>query len=123
MIYKQVTKKRAARDPIAPCAENTPGVLMEHFDLDTPYEDGEEIMIYRGLFEAAKEAAASAGWAFRSYSSRKTPGSRSDYIKRNIRHFPTLLLYRDGAELGRNTVIQNTVPGILSWGHKLLGDG
>jgi hypothetical protein len=48
VIYRQITKKRAAPDPNAPCAENTPGVLMEHFDLSTPYEDGEEVIIYGG---------------------------------------------------------------------------
>lgn len=121
IYYRQITKNRAAPDPHAPCAENTPGVLLEHFDFSTPYEDGEESIIYRGLYEAAKEAAAIAGWAFRSYTSRETPGSDADYIKRNIRHFPTLILFRDGVELGRHTYVHNTVPGILFWGNTLLG--
>jgi hypothetical protein len=119
--FRQTTKKRTAPDPNAPCAENTTGVLMEHFDLSTPYEDGEEVIIYGRLYETAKETAASAGWAFRSYSSHETPGCDADYIKRNIRQFPTLILFRDGVELGRHTAIINTVAGILFWAKTLLG--
>ncbi|MDP3851343.1 MAG: hypothetical protein Q8Q59_12620 [Luteolibacter sp.] len=104
-----------------PRPETNPGVFIEHFDFSPPYGDGRDGVIYRRLYEAAKEAATIEGWSFRSYSVVATPGSDVDWIARQIRHFPTLILYRDGVELGRHTAIVNTVPGILFWTKKLLG--
>ncbi len=104
-----------------PRPETTPGVFLEHFDLSWPLRDGADGIIYGYLFRAAMEAAAAAGWTFRSYSSVETPGTDDDWIRRQIRAFPTLILFRDGVELGRHTAIINTVQGIQLWGNKLLG--
>ena len=103
------------------CPENTPGVFIEHFELFPPTGDGRDSIIYSKLYDAAKEAAGSAGWTFRSYSAAATPGTHDDWVARQIRHFPTLILFRDGVELGRHTAIYNTVPGIICWAYKLLG--
>lgn len=104
-----------------PRPENTPGVFIEHFDLSWPIGDGRDGIVYRHLYETAKEATAREGWTFRSYSDVATPGTRADWVARQIRHFPTLILYRDGVELGRHTAIINTLQGILCWAKKLLG--
>lgn len=58
---------------------------------------------------------------FRSYSSTEMPGTMEDYRHRQVRAFPTLILYLDGVELGRHTYVYNTVQGILDWGNQLLG--
>lgn len=101
--------------------ETTPGVFLEHFDLSPPIDDSREWIIYDHLFRTAREAADIAGWTFRSYSSRETPGTDEDFLGREIRSFPTLILFRDGAELGRHTAVANSVEGIKTWGNVLLG--
>lgn len=58
---------------------------------------------------------------FRSYSSTEMPGTMETFRHRQLRAFPTLILYRDGVELGRHTYVYNTVQGILDWGNQLLG--
>ncbi|MCF7675888.1 MAG: WYL domain-containing protein [Akkermansiaceae bacterium] len=104
-----------------PTPETTPGVFLEHFDLSPPTGDGQDGIIYGHLFKNAKEAAEVTGWRFRSYSSRETPGTMEDFSHRQIRAFPTLILYCDGVELGRHTFVHNSVEGIVAWGNKLLG--
>ena len=103
-----------------PRPETTPGVFLEHFDLSPPM-GGRDGIVYGGLFKTAMETAVLAGWTFRSYSSLETPGTQEDFIHRQLRSFPTLILYRDGVELGRRTAALGTVAGILAWGNKLLG--
>ena len=83
--------------------------------------NGRDGIVYGGLFKTAMEAAVLAGWTFRSYSSLETLGTQEDFIHRQLRSFPTLILYRDGVELGRHIYIFNTVAGILAWENKLLG--
>lgn len=109
------------RENTTPRPETTPGVFIEHFDLCEPYGT-QESMVYPHLFRKAKEVCTMNGWSFRSYSSVETPGVRADFINRNIRSFPTLILYRDGVELGRWTAIVGTVEQIISWAENLLGD-
>ncbi len=107
--------------PHFPSARNTPGVFLEHFDLGSA-EGGVDQIIYRRLYETAMRAAEVAGWGFRSFSAAATSGTRADFMERNIRSFPTLILYRDGAELGRQSFIYNTVRGIFDWAVELLGE-
>lgn len=121
MRHEEVRLGPPTPDGGAPRGENTAGVLLEHFDLSPPHEDGSEGIIYRRLYETAMKAAAWAGWIFRSYSSQATPGTREDWIVRNIRSFPTLIVFRDGVELGRHVYVQNTVSGIIEWASKLPG--
>ncbi len=101
--------------------ETTAGVFLEHFDLSPPLDDSREWIIYGHLFRTAREAADAEGWTFRSYSSRETPGTDEDFLGRKIRSFPTLILYRDGVELGRHTAVASSVEGIKYWGNELLG--
>ncbi|MCU0795909.1 MAG: hypothetical protein MUF31_08240 [Akkermansiaceae bacterium] len=121
MTHEDVRLGPPPPDGGAPRAENTAGVLLEHFDLSPPYEDGSEGIVYRHLYETAMKAAAWAGWSFRSYSSQATPGTLEDWMARKIRSFPTLIVFRDGVELGRHVSVQNTVPGIIEWASKLPG--
>jgi hypothetical protein len=106
-----------------PRAEDVPGVFVEHFDISPPFQAGgaNDGIIYHHLFLAARDAAAFAGWGFRSYSSPATPGTMADWSTRQIRAFPAVILFRDGVELGRHTVISNSVEGILRWAYGLLG--
>lgn len=104
-----------------PRPETTPGVFLAHFDLSEPLGNGEEVIIYHGTYLAAKELAAGEGWTFRSYSSKETPGTRQDFLIRNIRSFPMVILYRDGIELGRISVAYAGVSYFRNWSHKLLG--
>ncbi len=101
--------------------ETTPGVFLEHFDMTWP-TDGEESIVYSGVLHAARQAAEHAGWAFYSYSAADSGATREDFIHRNIRAFPTLILYFDGVEFGRLTWVAHTVSGILSWAKELLKD-
>lgn len=79
-----------------------------------------EIILYKYALESAQRAAEQADWAFYSYRTAGSNGTREDYIRRNIRHFPTLILYLDGKELGRLTEVSTTVVRVLSWAKKLL---
>ena len=103
-----------------PTPETTPGIFLEHFDLSPPMGNGSAGIIYGHLFNNAIKAAREGGWMFRSYSSTEMPGTMGDYRHRQVRAFPTLILYRDGVELGRHTYVHNTVQGILDWGNQLL---
>ena len=104
-----------------PRPETTLGIFLEHFDLSCP-SNGLEVIVYRQLVDAAEQAAALAGWHFRSYSKLATAGTCQDYFVRNIRSFPMLILYRDGIELGRSCICMNPVEEIISWGNRLLGE-
>jgi hypothetical protein len=103
-----------------PRYETTRDVFLEHFDMSWPV-DGEEVIVYRGVLNSARQAAEHQGWAFRSYSTADSGGTREDFIKRNIRHFPTLILYLDGNELGRLNEVSTTVERVRSWAKILLG--
>lgn len=102
-----------------PRPETTPGVFLEHFDMSWPTH-GE--VVYIGVLNSARQAAEHAGWGFRSYSAAESGGTHEDFINRNIRSFPTLILYCDGVELDRLTWVSQTVRGILSWAGQLLKD-
>ena len=102
-----------------PRPETTPGVFLEHYDFSWP-QDGRECVIYVPLMQAAQQAAAQAGWHFRSYSSLATPGTMEDFVARNMRSFPMLILFRDGIELGRSFYCMNPVEEIIVWGNKVL---
>jgi hypothetical protein len=103
-----------------PLPETTPGIFLEYFDFDAPSEDGTENIIHPYNTIEAKKAALEEGWTLRSYSSNETPGARQDFINRNIRSFPTRILYRDGLELGRDTCVIHSAPGIIAWAEQLL---
>lgn len=105
---------------IYPRPENTPGVFLEHYDLTWPRCEGESGFMAYSIYENAKEAAATAGWGFRSYSSLETPGTAEDFGLRTIMHFPTLILFKDGVELGRYKYSTSPVKIILEWGNELL---
>lgn len=104
-----------------PRPETTPGIFLEHFDLSEPLANGDEVIVYKLAYLNAKEVAATCGWGFRFYSSRETPGTREDYLIRNISSFPLVILYRDGEELGRYGYIFADREGLLLWSGKLLG--
>jgi hypothetical protein len=104
-----------------PRSGTSPGIFLEHFDFSEPLDVGQDGIIYRGVYLAAKEAAAVSGWGFRSYSSKETPGTRQDFVDRNIRSFPMVILYRDGIEVGRWVISLASVEDFQNWAHKLLG--
>lgn len=104
-----------------PRPETTPGVFLEHFDLCEPM-NGQDSIVYRSVYDGAKEAAALYGWTFRSCSSANTPCTREEFLARGFRSFPTLILYRDGIELGRlSGPIGYGVGYVQTWAGKLLG--
>lgn len=103
-----------------PRPETTPGVFLEHFDLSEPLEDGTEAICYKAMHQIAKQTAAENDWGFRSYSSNETPGTRDDYIRRNIRSFPMMILYLDGEELGRLVLACGTTGDLRNWAFRLL---
>jgi hypothetical protein len=123
VVFEETQKMRSDPRPHVDYSkpETTPGVFLEHFDLSCPLQDGLDGIVYGHLFRCAKEAASTAGWIFRSYSSLETPGTDQDWRDRNIRAFPMLILYRNGIELGRHPYVCNTGPGIIAWGNQLLG--
>jgi hypothetical protein len=82
--------------------------------------DGVDGIVYKNALESAQQVTKQAVWVFCSYSIAGSSGTREDYIKRNIRHFPTLILYLDGKELGRLTEISTTVERVRSWAKILL---
>jgi hypothetical protein len=104
-----------------PLPETTAGIFLEHYDLSFPDETGEAVIVYRQAHRAARDAAREAGWMFRSYSDVEMPGTGDDFARRNIRSFPTLILFRDGMPLGRRIS-----PGldmkedVLEWARVLL---
>ena len=104
-----------------PRPETTPGIFLEHFDLSEPLANGDEVIVYKLAYLNAKEVAATCGWGFRSYSSRETPGTREDYLIRNISSFPLVILYRDGEELGRYGISLGTPGDLRNWAFRLLG--
>lgn len=95
-------------------------IVLEHFDIAPPSENGDENIIYPHVYLAAKEAASQAGWEFRSYSSAETPGTYEDFKKRQIRIFPTLILYEEGKEIGRYTSLGISPELVISWVAKLI---
>ena len=108
-------------DPALEKPENTPGVFLEHFDLSHHFHPGVDSVVYGHVLKAAREAASTAGWTFRSYSSEETAASADDFEARTIRDFPTLILWNDGRELGRSTSVVADVSGLLAWAETLLG--
>lgn len=104
-----------------PRPETTPGIFLEHFDLSEAM-NAQDSIVYRSVYAGAKEAAALSGWTFRSYSSAETPCTREEFLARGFRSFPTLILYRNGVELGRlSGQIGYGVGYVQTWADKLLG--
>lgn len=104
-----------------PRPETTSGIFLEHFDLGEA-TGGQDCIVYRSVYEGSKEAAALSGWAFRSYSRAEIPATCADFIARGFGSFPTLILYRDGAELGRlSGPVGYGVTHVLKWAGELIG--
>jgi hypothetical protein len=95
-------------------------ISLEHFDLAPPSKNGDVTIIYPHVYRAAKEAARIAGWSFRSYSSADSVGTLEDFQKKQIRAFPTLILYKEGLEMGRYTSLGVSAEMIISWAEKLI---
>lgn len=104
-----------------PRPETTAGIFLEHYDLSWPLDATESGIVYPLAHQAARDAAREAGWMFRSYSDVEMPGTGEDFVRRNIRSFPTLILFRDGLPLGRRISSPlDRKDHVLEWARGLL---
>lgn len=74
------------------------------------------------VLEAARQAAETNGWGFRSYSSGEWWATNEDFIERRIVSFPTLVLFLDGEEAGRITMSEMTPNFISQWAKETVAN-
>ena len=103
-----------------PTPENTPGLFLEHFDLSPASGECDPSLVYPAALQAARDTATFLASSFRSYSDGQIPSTMDNFVRRNIRSFPTYILFRDGVELGRTSMLVLSAEPLIAWASKLL---